>query len=85
MSAIEYDIMQAQTCPKSWGTKYNGQKYFNPNLGRLFRGSFWGGGWGGGSKNNPPPSSLKLVRIKLEISNLARKYTHICSFRKYTF
>ena len=28
---------------------------------------------------------LKLVRIILEISNLARKYTHICSFRKYTF
>ena len=28
---------------------------------------------------------LKLVRIILETSNLARKYTHICSFRKYTF
>ena len=28
---------------------------------------------------------LKLVKIKLEISNLARKYTHIHSLRKYTF
>ena len=28
---------------------------------------------------------LKLVRITLETSNLARKYTPICSFRKYTF
>ena len=28
---------------------------------------------------------LKLVRIILEISNLARKYKTICSFRKYTF
>ena len=27
---------------------------------------------------------LKLVRIILETSNLARKYTHTCSFRKYT-
>ena len=25
---------------------------------------------------------LKLVRITLETSNLARKYTHMCSFRK---
>ena len=37
----------------------------------------------------PPPSAtppfLKLVRIMLETSNLARKYTPICSFRKYTF
>ena len=28
---------------------------------------------------------LKLVKIMLETSNLARKYTHICSFRKYIF
>ena len=28
---------------------------------------------------------LKLVRIMLETSNLASKYAHICSFRKYTF
>ena len=28
---------------------------------------------------------LKLVRINLETWNLVRKYTHICSFRKYTF
>ena len=27
---------------------------------------------------------LKLVRIKLETSTLAPKYTNICSFRKYT-
>ena len=37
-------------------------------------------GWGG--KITP---CLKPVRIKLETSNLARKYTPICSFRKYTF
>ena len=36
----------------------------------------------GGGKITP---CLKLVRIMLEPSNLARKYTHICSFRKYTF
>ena len=28
---------------------------------------------------------LKPVRITLETSNLASKYTPICSFRKYTF
>ena len=28
---------------------------------------------------------LKLVRINLETRNLVRKYTHIFSFRKYTF
>ena len=31
------------------------------------------------------PSCLKIVRIMLETWNLVRKYTHICSFRKYTF
>ena len=31
------------------------------------------------------PLCLKLVRIMLETSNLVRKYTSICSFRKYTF
>ena len=36
----------------------------------------------GGVKLTP---CLKLVRIMLETSNLARKYTHLCSFRKYTF
>ena len=55
----------------------------NPNLGRLFRGSFWGGG-------TPPPPCLKLVRDMLETWNLSRKYklqSHkfICSFRKYKF
>ena len=36
---------------------------FNPNLGGLFRGSFWGGGGGGGCKITP---CLKLVRIMPE-------------------
>ena len=31
------------------------------------------------------PPRLKLVKIMLETSNLARKYTLMCSFRKYTF
>ena len=43
-----------------------------------------GGGGGGGGKITPLPC-LKLGRIMQEISNLAHKYTHICSFRKYTF
>ena len=37
---------------------------------------------GRGGKITP---CLKLVRIMLETSNLVRKYTRICSFRKYTF
>ena len=37
---------------------------------------------GGGGKITP---RLKLVKIMLETSNLAHKYTPICSFRKYTF
>ena len=41
----------------------------NPNLGELFRCSFWGGGGGGGG--------LKLVKITLEIWNLVSKYTHM--------
>ena len=40
-------------------------------------------GMGGGGENYLP--CLKLVRVMLETSNLARKYTSICSFRKYTF
>ena len=36
----------------------------------------------GGGKVTP---CLKLVRIMLETSNVALKYTPICSFRKYTF
>ena len=31
------------------------------------------------------PPCLKPVKIMLETSNLARKYTSVCSFRKYTF
>ena len=42
--------------------------------------------WGGeGGVKLIPPSCLKLVRIMLETSNLALKYTPICSFRNYTF
>ena len=37
---------------------------------------------GGGTKITP---GLKLVRITLETWNLVRKYTHTCSFWKYTF
>ena len=39
----------------------------------------------GGSKIIPPSHCLKPVKIMLETSNLACKYTPICSFRKYTF
>ena len=39
-------------------------------------------GWGGGGKITP---CLKLVRIILKTSNLAPKYTPICSFRKYIY
>ena len=45
-------------------------KYIKPNLDGFFRGSFWG-----------VTPCLKLLRIMLETSNFARKY----SFRKYTF
>ena len=38
-----------------------------------------------GGKITPLPLCLKLVRITLETSNLVRKYTPLCSFRKYTF
>ena len=46
-------------------------------------GLFWVGvkGW----DKQPPCLSLKLVIIMPQTSNLARKYTNICSFRKYTF
>ena len=50
-----------------------------------FLGVRFDGAWGRGGKITPPPSGLKLVKIMLEASNLARKYTLICSFRKYTF
>ena len=44
------------------------------------------GGGGGGMGELPSPTPcLKLVRIMLETSYLACTYTHICSFRKYTF
>ena len=51
---------------------------FKPNLSGLFRGSFGGGG---GIKL---PPCLTLVRIMLETSNVARKYTPLFSFRKCT-
>ena len=57
------------------------QLYLEPNLGGLFRGSFWGGRRGIPS----PTPCLKLVRIMLETSYLACTYTHIYGFRKYTF
>ena len=47
----------------------------NPNLGRLFRGLFW---YGGGVKF--PLLNLKLKRVMLATSKLARKYTFICKF-----
>ena len=50
--------------------------FVNPNLGGLFRGWFCSGG---------VKLPLKLVRITLGTWNLVRKYTHIYSFRKYTF
>ena len=43
---------------------------FNPNLGGLFRGSFYGGGGGGGGSITP---SKKLVEIVLETWNLVLK------------
>ena len=39
---------------------------------------------GDGGKTTPLPH-LKLLRTMLETWNLVRKYTHICSLRKYTF
>ena len=59
----------------------SGGKVFNPNLGGLFRGSFWGGGMG---KTIPPPC-LKLGRITLETWNLVRKFTYIFGLRRYNF
>ena len=40
--------------------------------------------WKRGGEVNFSPPCLKLVRIMLQTSNLARTYTPICSFRKYT-
>ena len=50
-------------------------KCINHNLGGSFRDSFWGG------ERRTITPCLKPVRIMLETSNLARKYSHICSFR----
>ena len=49
-------------------------------MGGLFGGSFWGGV---GEGDKITITCLIRVRIMLEISNLARKYTHTCCFRKY--
>ena len=61
--------------------------FIKPNLGGLFRGSFWGSQGGVTPTPLPPqrPPCLKLVRIMLETLNLTDKYTHIRSFRIYTF
>ena len=55
-------------------------KPLNPNLGGFFRVRFEVGV--GGRKL---PSCLKLVRIMIETSNLACKYTPIFSFRNIPF
>ena len=81
------DIAKDEICYKSKqlesAFETSNQQEFNPNLGGLFRVSFWGEG--GVIFNPPPPPCLKLARIMLETSYLAGKYTSICSFRKYTF
>ena len=90
ISEVKYSSMKKLLCITAYARRFidkvlkktnkSGNMIVNPNLGGLFRGSFLGGGKGG--KITP---RLKLVRIMLESSNLARKYTPICSFRKYTF
>ena len=55
--------------------------FLNPNLGGDLGVRFEVGEGG----KLPLPPRLKLVTIMLEASNVARKYTTICSFRKYTF
>ena len=64
----------------------------NPNLGGVFRGLFfffWGGGLVKLTSPTPHTHTLSKTRqnhaIILETGNLVRKYTHICSFKKYTF
>ena len=45
-----------------------------------------GGDWVANAKYKLPIRIIrKLIKIILETSNLVRKYTHICSFKKYTF
>ena len=56
------------------------QEQLKPDLGGLFRGSFYGRGEGGW---NYPLSKTRYGYVKTW--NLVRKYTHIFSFRKYTF
>ena len=51
-------------------------KDFGSNLDGLFRGLFWGRA-GEGKIVPPLLSYLKLLRIMLENSNSARKYTHV--------
>ena len=90
ISEVKYSSMKKLLCITAYARRFidkvlkktnkSGNLIVNPNLGGLLRGSFLGGGKGG--KITP---CLKLVRIMLESSNLARKYTPIFSFRKYTF
>ena len=67
-----------QNLERNWLVQ-NWYKEFIANLGGIFMGSFWGGV---GGKITP---CLKPVRIMLETSDLARKYTPICSLRKFAF
>ena len=75
-----YDFQSVATCYHQFLLKKN---YIKPNLRWPFRGSFWGEG----SKmmpQAPPTPCLKIVRIMLKTWNFLCKYTHVCSFRKYT-
>ena len=75
--SIEYNLV-----PQTQSDEVKlGNSCINHNLGRLYSGSFWGGGGGGITT----PAYLKLVRIRLEIWSLVRRYIHIYNFRKFSF
>ena len=76
-------ILQLNFCLNGLINRSAGLWSLNPNLGGLFRASFWGlrlEGWG-----DKITLCLKPITIMLETWNVTRKYTHICSFRKYSF
>ena len=58
---------------------------FNPNLGFEVRGKTAGRGWGVGEGRVKLSLCLKIARIMLETSNLARKYTRICRSENMLF